>query len=84
MLTRIQTPTTQYNFTYGDFGLRSSVKVGTQNLATYSYTNDRNFYLQSLDYGNGDNVNYTYDSKGRLTSQTYEQPLTYEIKLFYK
>ena len=33
---------------------------------------DRNFYLQSLDYGNGDGVNYTYDSQGRLTSQTYE------------
>ena len=72
LLTQIETPTTDYNFTYGDFSLRESVKIGTQNLATYDYTDDGNFYLESLDYGNGDSVNYTYDDKGRVTEITYE------------
>ena len=72
LLTAIQTPSTTYNFTYGDFGLRTGVSVGNRTLATYSYTNDRNNYLQSLDYGNGDSVDYTYDDKGRLLTQTYE------------
>jgi len=71
-LTKIQTPTTTYDFNYGDFGLRENVKIGNIALATYSYTNDRNRYLQSLTYGNADNVEYTYDNKGRLLTQTYE------------
>ena len=72
LLTKIQTASTTYNFTYGNFGLRSSVKVGTQALATYSYTQDGNNYLSSLDYGNGDKVQYEYDNLGRVTKQTYE------------
>ena len=72
LLTKIQTASTTYNFTYGNFGLRSSVKVGTQALATYSYTQDGNNYLSSLDYGNGDKVQYEYDHLGRVTKQTYE------------
>ena len=72
LLTKIQTPSTTYRFTYRNFGLRSSVKAGDHTLAQYSYTNDGNFYLDSLDYGNGDSVNYIYDDKGRVTEQTYE------------
>ncbi len=33
-------------------------------------------HLQRLDYGNGDNVQYTYDNKGRLTQETYEDGAT--------
>ena len=71
-LTKVETPTTAYDFTYGDFGLRTSVKIGSRTLASYRYTDDRNFYLEGLDYSNGDSVNYTYDDKGRMLSATYE------------
>lgn len=82
LLSSIQTASTTYNFTYGDFSLRSSIQIGTGDpdeiytLATYKYTNDRNNYLSSLDYGNGDDVQYTYDNQGRVTKQTYEDGAT--------
>ncbi len=79
-LTKIYTPKRTYNFTYGDFGLRESVKVGNRTLATYHYTeeaglgevDDRKYDLDRLDYGTGDNVEYEYDKKGRVTKETYE------------
>ncbi len=72
LLTSITTPSTTYNFTYGDFGLRSSVKVGSGfTLATYSYTDGTN-YLEKLDYGNDNHVKYEYDSQGRVIKDTYE------------
>lgn len=70
-LTGVQTPSTQYSFTYGAFGQRTSVKIGSRSLAAYTYTG-QNHLLSTLDYGNGDRVNYTYDSKSRVTKQTYE------------
>ena len=63
---------TEYHFTYGNFGLRSTVKAGTQTLASYSYTDNQNKYLSALNYGNGDRVQYSYDSYGRVTKETYE------------
>ena len=69
-LTSIATHSTTYNFTYGNFGLRSSVKVGSQTLASYTYENVTNL-LKTLAYGNGDSVQYTYDNQGRLTGQSY-------------
>lgn len=79
LLKTIVTPTSTYGFTHGDFGLRTAIKVGNQTLASYEYTNDRNFYLKKLAYGNGDVVQYTYDDQGRVISQTYENgdTLTY-------
>ena len=71
LLTSIQTPTTHYSFTYGDFSLRTRVDIGDRNLAQYSYESGTN-RLQRLDYGNGDRVQYTYDSQGRLITETYE------------
>ena len=79
-LTKVATPTTTYHFSYGDFGNRTSVKVGTQELVGYEYTNDRNKYLTAMKYGGDDGtgngkagtVRYTYDAKGRLITQTYE------------
>ncbi len=73
-LTKIQTPTTTYNFTYGNFGLRSAVKVGSQNLATYTY--DSYNRLEKLDYGNQDSVQYTYDTQGRVIQELYEDGAT--------
>ena len=79
MLTKILTPTTTYSFEYGNFGLRSKVKIGEdRTLATYTYT-EQNNYLSSIDYGNNGSVEYDYDPKGRLIEQTYEDgdPVTY-------
>ncbi len=78
VMTRIKTPTTTYNFEYGNFGLRKGVYIldaestdDPQYLAQYTYT-DRNNYLDTIDYGNGDKVQYEYDSYGRLLTETYE------------
>ena len=59
LLASIATPSSTYSFTYGNFGLRESVTVGTKTLAEYTYT-ATNHYLQSLEYGNNDVVQYTY------------------------
>ena len=79
MLTSITTGSTTYNFAYGNFALRTSIKVGSTTLATYSYTS-RNNYLQKLAYGNGDSVQYAYDTLGRVTKQTYEDGDTVTYK----
>lgn len=76
MLTEIETGSTTYSFSYGDFAQRSSVKIGSRTLATYTYTDDRNRYLDTMSYGNGDSVSYTYDDLGRVTKQTYEDGST--------
>ena len=72
LLSTITTGSTAYSFTYGDFALPSAVKVGNRTLASYSYTDDHNLYLQELQYGNGDSVGYSYDSWGRVAKETYE------------
>ena len=75
MLASIQTGSTTYTFGYGDFALRNSVKIGSRTLASYTYTSQNN-YLDTLAYGNGDSVKYTYDQQGRVTKQTYEDNAT--------
>lgn len=76
LLTAIETPSTTYSFVYGDFAQRSSVKVGTRTLASYTYTNDQNRRLDTMTYGNGDSVSYTYDDYGRVLSETFEDGAT--------
>ena len=71
LLSSIKTGSTTYSFTYGAFALRSNIKIGSRTLASYSYTS-RNNFLDTLAYGNGDSVKYTYDKQGRVTKQTYE------------
>ena len=71
LLTKIETVETTYNFAYGNFALRSSIKVGSTTLASYTYEAKTN-RLTELDYGNGDEVKYTYDKQGRITKETYE------------
>ena len=72
LLTKLTTGSTTYNFAYGNFAQISSIKVGTQTLASYTYTADQNHYLSALDYGNGDKVQYTYDNYGRVVTETFE------------
>ena len=71
LLTKIQTGTTAYNFAYGNFALRSNIQVGSTTLASYTYEAKTN-RLTTLDYGNGNKVQYTYDKQGRVTKETYE------------
>lgn len=75
-LSNIYSCTTNYEFYYCTFDLRSSVEIGSYTLAEYTYTNDRNRYLNTLDYGNGDSIQYEYDKMGRVTKQTYEDGAT--------
>ena len=63
-------------FSYGNFALRSSVQIGSRTLASYTYSTDGNHYLTSLDYGNGDSVDYSYDEYGKITKETYEDSAT--------
>ena len=79
LLTKIQTGSTTYNFGYGSFDLRSSITIGSRTLASYGYTS-RTHYLSTLDYGNGDKVQYTYDQQGRVTKETYEDGDTVTYK----
>jgi RHS repeat-associated protein len=79
LLTQIETPTTTYDFTYGNFSLRTEVKIGNRSLATYNYQkeleqgeNDRKNDLDLLRYGNGDFISYEYDDQGRVTKETFE------------
>ncbi|MBO5097888.1 MAG: RHS repeat protein, partial [Agathobacter sp.] len=64
MLTQVSTGSSVYTFTYGDFSLRKNVKVGTTILAAYTYLNDADHSLESVTYGNGDAVEYSYDEIG--------------------
>ena len=79
VLTEIKTASTTYSFSYGAFALRSSIQIGSRTLASYKYTSGNN-YLETLAYGNGDSVKYTYDDHGRVTQQTYEDGDTVSYK----
>lgn len=46
--------------------------MGSQALASYTYTNGRINYLQKLAYGNGDSVQYTYENWGRMLASLTE------------
>ena len=71
LLMSIETARTIYDFTYGNFARRESVDIGERNLATYRYKPGTN-WLETLDYGNEDFVQYTYDDQGRVIRQDYD------------
>ena len=75
LLTKLQTPTTAYQFAYGVFNLRQNVTIGNRELAKYTY-DSKDYSLLRLDYGNGDNVQYKYDDYGRILLETYEDEKT--------
>lgn len=58
-----------YNYTFDAFGNPTAVKVGTQNLVTYSYQSDLS-KLASMTYGNGDKVSYNYNNFGEVSRIT--------------
>lgn len=65
--------TQSYNFTYDSWGNNTSISVGEQSLATYTY-GQNNGYLQSMRFGNGATVAYTYDNLGRIKTEVHTDP----------
>ena len=82
LLSSIATGTTNYSFTYGNFGATQQVKAGSCTLATYAY--DANQNLDKLTYGNQAYVEYDYDSEGRVTVERYtSNGTTITVKYIY-
>ena len=71
LLRTLETNSTTYSFSYGNFDLRTSVAVGNRRLVQYSYTEDNNHYLTGLSYANQDRVAYSYDNLGRVITEEY-------------
>ncbi len=67
-----------YSFTYDALSNTTSLKVGGQTLATYTYQIGTGLLLTQT-YANGDNVSFTYDNLGRTKTATYSdgRVLTY-------
>ena len=57
-----------YNYTYDVWGKLRSVKVNDSMLTWYDYENDavNNGALNKIEYGNGDEIQYTYNSDGNI------------------
>ena len=73
----ISSPTADYYFSYDAFGNRTQTKVGNRTLATYTY-NAGGSALTRMDYGNGDYVEYNYDSYGNVGQKYANGNLVYE------
>lgn len=76
---------TKYKFEYDGFGRTTSTKVGNgttyNTLASLTY-NERNL-LSRQTYGNGDYINYTYDSFDRVTEKSYNSNEQYKKHYYY-
>ena len=74
-----------YNMTYDDFGNMTKVSIGgdgetaadTIVLASYDY-GSKNGHLNSMTYGNGDGITYSYDELDRLTEETWNDGTAYQ------
>lgn len=55
-----------YSFDYDKYGNVENVKISGHSLAEYSYNNSEQ--IGYILYGNGDKINYTYNSAGNITS----------------
>ena len=60
---------TDYTYTYNAFGTATGVKVGSTQLVSYNYSGiESGNYLNSITYGNGQTVSFTYDADNNLTT----------------
>ncbi len=62
-----------YTFATDALGNQTTVKVGGQVLSTNAYTDTGDKLLESVTYGNGDKVSYTYDSFKRTSGIRYDE-----------
>ena len=66
-----------YTMGYDGFGNMTSIAVGSRTLASYKYgTQNKN--LQSMAYGNGAEVSYTYDNLDRVTNEVWSSGQKYQ------
>ena len=72
LLTSLETNSTTYHFGYGPFSQTGTIQVGDRTLASYTYTDTQDRYLEMLTYGNEDYVRYVYDDYGRVIQEIYE------------
>ena len=72
--------TQSYGMSYNAFGQTTGINVGTVPLVSYTYSPNGGA-LQSMQYGNGDSVSYSYDKLERVQNVYYngnsEPALTY-------
>ena len=59
-----------YNSTYDNFGNNTALAIGSRNLVAYNYGQHNN-NMSTMTYGNGDYVEYQYDTLDRLVKETY-------------
>ena len=71
-LTGITSPSaTQYAFHYDQFGRTTSIEAGNRTLSTTAYRDNTSSLISTFTYGNGQTVEYSYDSLDRLTQKRY-------------
>ena len=74
----------KYTNTYGDFGLKQSVKAGDHALASYAYdVEGKSFLLTQLSYGNGNSVAYEYDDLDRILAVRYDGETNPGVEYLY-
>jgi len=74
-LSKITTNGLSYFFDYNDFGNNTAVKVGNDTTQTTLVTNTYDTHkglLTATDFGNGDEVSFTYDSLNRPLKKLYD------------
>ncbi|MBE5928287.1 MAG: hypothetical protein E7267_02790 [Lachnospiraceae bacterium] len=64
----ITTDNNTYTILYNPFGDVSEIKHGENSLVSYEYESNSNRIPKKVTYGNEDTIEYTYDSKNRLTN----------------
>ena len=67
-----------YNFTYDEWGNRTSIKINETEIVTSSY--DENSRLTSISYANGQSVSYIYNDDGNICGISLDggETLAYE------
>ena len=70
-----------YNFTYDEWGNRTSIKINETEIVTSSY--DENSRLTSVSYANGQSVSYAYNDNGSIRGVSFDGGETLEYEYTY-
>ena len=70
-----------YNFTYDEWGNRTSIKINETEIVTSSY--DENSRLTSVSYANGQSVSYVYNDNGSIRGVSFDGGETLEYEYTY-
>ena len=80
-LSKINTETTEYTFTYDSFGNSTSVSAGDNTLATYEY-NPKKGKIRGIYYGNGLSEEYVYNDIEKVAEVWYNYSNGSRIKTY--